>query len=529
MPDQAISDRVMAYLEGRGFDAENIVKLRLSSATPRRGDPVREHDCVVIPYVQRGQVVGRKLRDLDATDKREQWFWAKGSKTVLWNRDVIADEGLKDYPLVITEGEWDAFTAIECGFPRTISVPAGASDKPDTAEEEGRESTRHAYVTEAIDDIRKCASVILATDNDSAGFNLREDLAARIGKARCKVVEYPEGCKDLNDVLQKHGQAKVRECINTAKFYPINGIYSLLDMPEEPPLEVFKLSGLGPDFQERIGLCRGQVSFWTGFANKGKTSLVWNVLHGAVREWGWRVGGAFFEDTIRRTFEPAMMRILYGRNGYPDRDGVYPDNPFSDVELTKGKAWMNEWFKFIVPDEDTQPTLEWWLDMAEVCVERHGCQLLVLDPWTELDLEFDARKTSDTNVIGKYLTLATMFAKRTNTHVAIIAHPKMPGATQREIPDGYSISGSAHFNNKCHLGVSVHSTDELPNISDILVWKVKVKPEMGQTGKFSLRFDPESRRYTFCSRTERKLMENGAGDGVVDFKKKRRARVDVDG
>ena len=50
--------------------------------------------------------------------------------------------------------------------------------------------------------------IILATDNDKAGRALREELAIRLGRTRCWYVEYPDGCKDANDVLQKYGQDK---------------------------------------------------------------------------------------------------------------------------------------------------------------------------------------------------------------------------------------------------------------------------------------------------------------------------------
>ena len=54
--------------------------------------------------------------------------------------------------------------------------------------------------------IDECKEIILCTDGDVSGQVLRDDLAMRLGKARCKWVSYPDGCKDLNDVLKKFGQ-----------------------------------------------------------------------------------------------------------------------------------------------------------------------------------------------------------------------------------------------------------------------------------------------------------------------------------
>jgi twinkle protein len=41
--------------------------------------------------------------------------------------------------------------------------------------------------------------IILATDGDGPGVNLMNDLAIRLGKARCKFVRYPKETKDFNE------------------------------------------------------------------------------------------------------------------------------------------------------------------------------------------------------------------------------------------------------------------------------------------------------------------------------------------
>jgi twinkle protein len=511
-----MSPRVTEYLEARGYDVETIVKLNLSSVSRKRGSPPAPHECVVIPYVQRGKVVATKLRDLDATERKQHWFWEKPetTKLTLWNRDVIADQTLSELPLIITEGEWDAFTAIEAGFPRTVSVPAGANDRPgeNSGDERERPRATHAYIDEAFDDLKRCAVIIIATDNDSAGQNLQDDLIARFGKARCKIAEYPDDCKDLNDVLKKHGIAEVRNVINRAKYFPVDDVVSLFEIPRPGPLEVHKLRGLGRDFYERVGFCRGQVSFWTGYAGRGKTTVLMNVLHGAVREWGWRVGGSFFEDNVWRTFEPAMSRIYHGKES------------LSTDERRESQKWMHEWFKFAIPKEDGDKRLDWFLDRADVCVKRFGCRLLVLDPWTQLNLEFSRSGGSETTQIGKYIDKCTEFAERTQCHLAITAHPTKPDEDRDRIPDLYSISGSAHFMNKAFLGVSVHSYDDMPGVTDVHVSKVKIIPEMGRRGRFSLRFDSASRRLSEMSASERKFI---ADDARINSTSKKATRTRV--
>jgi twinkle protein len=107
----------------------------------------------------------------------------------------------------------DALAAIQCGFLRTVSVPDGAPAEPLG----GASGPKYAYLDEAIGRRRE-ATIILAVDGDKAGANLFHDLVLRLGRARCKFVNYPfkrskreQRCKDLNEVLQEWGEKGVVE------------------------------------------------------------------------------------------------------------------------------------------------------------------------------------------------------------------------------------------------------------------------------------------------------------------------------
>jgi twinkle protein len=162
--------------------------------SPKPGFDIR------LPYVERGKTVKWKYRTL-AGEKR--FLQEAGGRKCFWNVDVLTDPSLAPEPLIITEGELDAIIAIQSGFARTVSVPDGAP-----AEAQGlAEGAKYSYVTEALSDLRPVKEIILATDADGPGVNLMHDLALRLGKARCKWIPYPKGCKDLNEAFQRHGAA----------------------------------------------------------------------------------------------------------------------------------------------------------------------------------------------------------------------------------------------------------------------------------------------------------------------------------
>jgi twinkle protein len=139
----------------------------------------------------------------------------------------------------------------------------------------------------------------------------------------------------------------------------------------------------------------------------------------------------------------------------------------------------------------------------EGAVIRHGVNMLVIDPWTEIDLQLSGG-TSETEAVRIYIAAMRRFAVRFHVHVAILAHPRKPPewGGKRKMPDGYDISGSAHFVNRCDLGVSVEADQSLENVSNVRVWKSKYREVMGPIGDFALSFSPASRRFTELSSSD---------------------------
>lgn len=503
----SISEAALSFLKQRGFTDDLIERLNLSSTWRGHGDA--EAEWIVIPYeAADGSPSGCKYRRVVSLETGN-WSQDPGGVKVFYRRPVIADPGLiddagKPVPLIITEGEWDTMAALAAGFQRVISVPNGAPAERGTA--------KHDYIGEAWDDLKHCNEVILATDNDGPGENLRADLIHRFGRPRCKVANYPKGCKDLNDALMRYGVRGVQESIKRAELVPVDGVYEFGDLPDEPPLNPCRVRSLGPEFEKHIGICKGHVSFWTGWANRGKTALIRNVMMALAYEHDWRIGAAMFEDGIRRTFAPAIRRSI-----------ARTDTPSVD-QIARADPWIAEHFRFIIPPDDIDVTVPWFIERAEVAVRRHSCDMIVLDPWTELDLQTGGN-TDANELIKLYLTHFTKFARVFNVHVAIVAHPrKAPeiGGTKK-MPAGYDISGSAHFMNKCHLGVTVQSDETTEGLTDVWVWKSKWKEIMGPTGKFALEFDPITLRFSGIDWV-RAEQARGKGAEVVDFSERRKDR-----
>ena len=179
------------FLMERGIDLEVAIRLGVQSIK------FRGYDWLAFPYYQDGEIVNAKFRTLD-----KKFMQSKGGEKIFYNKDVLSDVTLKSDPLIIFEGEIDCLTAIQCGFPRSISVPDGAPSK-NIDPERDEVSMKYSYLQNAFSLLDDCKEIIIATDGDASGHVLRDDLSIRLSKARCKYLNYPQGCKDLNETFNE--------------------------------------------------------------------------------------------------------------------------------------------------------------------------------------------------------------------------------------------------------------------------------------------------------------------------------------
>ena len=133
--------------------------------------------------------------------------------------------------IVITEGEIDALTCVECGHPNAVSVPNGAPAG-------GNNALQLSYLDGEVCPIKWPARVIIATDGDAPGERLRDEITRRIGPERACFVSYPAGCKDLNDVLMKYDAEAVGRVLAEATPAPVSGIVEASSLRRESPEEV---------------------------------------------------------------------------------------------------------------------------------------------------------------------------------------------------------------------------------------------------------------------------------------------------
>lgn len=362
-----------------------------------------------------------------------------GFKLSFWNLERVLKSKMEE--VFITEGELDACALVEAGVPidRVLSVPNGAKEKSADTETKGYDFVRDALEA----GLNKAKRIIWCGDADGPGLVLRGDMAKIFGSAKFWFVDWPQGIKDANDFLIANGEELCEYVFDSAKPWPVAGMYRLDEIPEPAPLVLWE-PGF-PEWESKIRLAPRTLSVVTGHPGHGKTAFWCQIWFQIVKGYGIPACIASFETRAKPHLRRQIRTLLFKKL---ERD-------LSPQEIKNADDWINERYLFLIHPEQ-RPTLDWFLDMAEVAVIRHGARIIQLDPWNRLEAS-RGKDESETEYIGRCLRSLHAFAHDMNCHVQILAHPaKMDSARRGQAPGLEDISGSKNWENMVDQGFVVH-------------------------------------------------------------------------
>jgi len=457
------------------------------------------------PYRGEDGIYAVKHRCIEPKD-----FSWDGEPRSLWNLDRVELEQFgEDVPLVIAEGEMDAISLYEAGVPNGVSVPHGAPNVVKSSRIDPKHDKKFAFIWDAKDVVNAATKIIICADDDPSGVALATEIARRVGKAKCWMVTYPDGCNDINDVLMKHGREAVVEVIDKAKPWPVAGLFDANHYSEEVKALYLRGPGKGEstghaDVDTLVSIVEGMVTVVTGIPGSGKSEWVDDVMYNLAKKLSWKFAVCSFENP------PAyhIPKLAEKYTGLPFFEGS--SRRMSSAQRDEAQEWVNDHFAFIDSADGEPSTIDSILERASAAVLRLGVRGIVIDPYNYLQMD---RNESETNEISDMLTKVRAFATSHGCHVWFVAHPYKLRDEGSGVPwpSGYSISGSAAWFSKADLGITIgrpwmHSpvvVDEtgdkrhvMPENNEVEVrcWKCRFK-WMGRVGVAKLDYDPLSGRY----------------------------------
>lgn len=426
-------------------------------------------------YYRDNELVNIKYRDA-----KKSFRLVKDAELIFYNLDSIKGKS----ECLICEGEIDCMTFYQEGYYSAISVPNGASKS---------NSAQLTYLDNNWELFEAMEKIYIATDNDEAGIYLRNELIRRLGADRCFIVSFGE-CKDANEYLEKNGSGKLTECIKIADPVPIKGIwtvegfkdkiFSLYKDGREKPTQV-KLG----DFDKLLSFRKGDLTVVTGIPSHGKSNFViWlMVLLSSRYGWKWVI---FAPENMPEEEMFSMISSMFIGQSF---DSEIPTYKMAPVDVENAYEFVKQHFYFFKFSEaDTSVT--GICDTIKECVKKYGVNGAIVDPWNCVE-HLVPNGQNETQYINESLSKFTTIIKTYGIHLFLVAHPtklKKDDSGVYEVPNLYSISGSAHWYNKADNGVIVYRNKD--NSVDIHVQKIRWK-FVGEVGTTRFNYDYHTGRY----------------------------------
>lgn len=430
----------VAQLKARALDPALAASLGVRSMVGREGKMVLAFD-----YRHRGKIHNTKMR----YGKGDMPWTETGKPLILWGLDDLVpppSESLSE-AVIITEGEFDRIALLQVGFTRVVSVPNGATTRAGSGDDK-----QYQYIYqgrgEIHRDIAKFKTVIIATDGDRPGMALRDDLAVRIGDAKCLWVKWPEGCKDANEVLMKLGDDALIACVKAAKHMWIDIVSAMSDIPEQPPEE-----GLDIGFDvmklpiEAGGIRMPRHGFVTivGPAGSGKSVFARQVLWNLWRTYSLPFAITALEEPARPRYQRAFRRYA---TGLPYDDWTRDKIAEADEEIEYALRVIQR------PKGDLMHASV-LLNAIEFSIQVYGTKVICIDPVNEV--EIDDEKRSDIASRTLIMSLKDL-AERYRVLIIAITHPPVDVMRRKRPTDLwtlYDVENGRHWAGKSDAGFGI--------------------------------------------------------------------------
>lgn len=253
-----------------------------------------------------------------------------------------------------------------------------------------------------------------------------------------------------------------------------HGLYKLSELPQQGSVEAIALDTGWWELDQLLRIYPGQFLVVTGLAGSGKSTFLFNLICNLAR----RHGTASF---------------LY-----------VPENEQHLRDKLK-RIWGDEGFGYLAADKifvqsampvtytDPPHTLAWVLDQAVSAIERDSVDLLLLDPWNEIEWA-KPRDWLMTEYIAECLKMLKSFARAYSVTVMMVAHPTKDVLRRGGTPTLGDIEGSMAWYNKCDNGLIIEQ-DKKTKATKVISAKVRERGA-GKTGVCWFTFDEATERFT---------------------------------
>lgn len=278
---------------------------------------------------------------------------------------------------------------------------------------------------------------VLAFRKGSEG--LRDDLAMRLGDIACTHVEWPANLINPQDVAA---------LLRSAQPMWVDEVCTLSGVPEPSPQQAY-LSGFRLLDDHGFRIVRG--TFWPviGPYGSGKSVVIRQLACNLWKQYGWRTLITAFEEKIKPRYVRDLRRHLIGR----------ANNLWTEADVAKADKDIEAAFRFLRRRRGAMLDFDRLLNRIEYAVRRYGVDVVIIDPWNEIDHIVPRHFSSKSDYVGHCIMRLKQLADDYNLVMIVCAHPPKDGVEKKTIKgrlltlnDG---ADSAHWGNKADIGWAV--------------------------------------------------------------------------
>lgn len=409
-----VRDPAIKYLQSRGISEEVCREYEITVMPDKP-------NVLVFPFKdENGEMQFVKYRNTEfkkgETKGSKEWSEAS-CKPILFGM-AQAKKGTDR--LVITEGQIDSLSCATANIVNAVSVPTGANG--------------FTWVPYCWDFVSQFKSIVVFGDCENGKITLAEEIAKRWGdKVKIVRIEDYKGCKDANEILQKHGLLAVQDAVNNATPIPDPHIKPLSKVRR---VDILKIPAIKTEIEE-IDACLdggfhlGQLAVLTGKRGEGKSTI--------ASMFGVRA----LDQNYKCFFYSGELVDFYFKN-------------WMDCQITGKDAWtqseddcLAKWYgdKAYIHDNSYMAEDELISLVTEIerAIVRYGCQFILVD---NLMTAIDDDLTTDLyRAQSKFVGNLAALAKRYEVFILLIAHPrKQNGDIKND-----DVAGSSNITDKADI------------------------------------------------------------------------------
>lgn len=414
----------VAYMESRGI-SERVTN-QYNITVQKDNEKI-----LVFPFYDENDVLQfvkyRKTDFNKEVDKNKEWC-ERDCKPILFGMNRC---NFKNPDLIITEGQIDSLSVAEAGIENAVSVPTGAKG--------------FTWIPYCWDFLSKFTTLTVFGDLEGGTITLLEELKKRFhGTVKHVRPEDYKGCKDANEILQKHGAEAVRKAVENAILIPVKRIKPLNEV-ERVSLNNMEKISTGIKSLDRLlgGFYFGQLILLTGERGEGKSTLASQFGSFAISA-GYPT--FFYSGELMDWYFKAWFDLQVAGNEYINAmhsNLGYVSYSINGNYIGHIEAWYAEkayiYDNGILEDDDEEETI---LETMEKAIKQYGCRVLMVDNLMTAitdDAASDLYRQQTQFVKG-----LALLAKRYNALIFLIAHPRKSTGIEFGNDD---IAGSSNITN----------------------------------------------------------------------------------